>query len=172
MHHAFTHSSLDFIVQKRTNRWYEQLEKLPEVKYSLPNIQIGETPFYFENNTQAAHFNYKYPVPSSSVNDIRMDRFDMTNKVSLPMRAAFVHLTPWMMNRETFYDKNIYGSAILPRTVFYTGVDASTKFYHNFDVSSISSVWTLTGCATCHSTVKYAYNHPPYSVLNLNKLVA
>jgi hypothetical protein len=162
MHHAFTHSSLDFIVQKRTNRWYEQLEKLPEVKYSLPNIQIGETPFYFENNTQAAHFNYKYPVPSSSVNDIRMDRLDMTNKVSLPMRAAFVHLTPWMMNRETFYDKDVYGSAILPRTVFYTGIDASTKFYRNFDVSSNFLGMDINGLRhVITPTVKYAYNHTP-----------
>ena len=32
LHHSFNFSSLDIYVQQRTNRWYDQLEKLPEQK--------------------------------------------------------------------------------------------------------------------------------------------
>ena len=48
-------------MQKRTNRWYSPgyLEKLPEIKYSLPSFQIADSPFYFDNNSSVGNYNMK-----------------------------------------------------------------------------------------------------------------
>ena len=162
IHRAFSHSSMDFLMQKRTNRWYTQLEKLPEIKYSMPNLQIGESPFYIENSSSLANFNYKYAVPSSSVNDINMKRFDTTNKFSLPMRVAFIQFTPFVSNRETFYDKDIYGSSIAPRTIFYSGADVNTKFYRIFNVKSNFLGMDINGLRHIITpTMGYSFNHEP-----------
>jgi LPS-assembly protein len=162
MHHSFDHSSVDAVLQKRVNRWYTQDEKLPEVKYNLPSLQLGDTPFYFENNTQAVSFNRKHPVPSPSTDDVNLNRFDTTNKFSLPMKVSFLNLTPFVMDRETVYDKDINGSAIAPRTVFYTGADVSTKFYRLFNVKSNFLGMDVNGLRHIITpSAGYAYNHEP-----------
>ncbi len=58
-HHSFNYSSLDFLMQKRTNRWYDPgyLEKLPEIKYSLPSFTIGNLPFYIDSSSSLGNYN-------------------------------------------------------------------------------------------------------------------
>jgi len=161
-HHSFNRSSMDVMLQKRTNRWYTQLEKLPEINYSLPSLQIGETPFYLENYAQFANYNYKHAVPSAASDDTSLLRFDTTNKISLPTRVSFIRLTPFAMNRETFYDANVYGSSIAPRTIFYAGTDASTKFYRVFNVKSNLLGMDINGLRHIITpTITYSYNHRP-----------
>jgi lipopolysaccharide assembly outer membrane protein LptD (OstA) len=162
LHHTFNYANMDILLQKRTNRWYTQLEKLPEIKYSLPGFQIGESPFYFENNTQAANFNYKYAVPSDSSNDIDVMRLDTSNKFYLPTRVAFIQLAPFVKSQETYYNKNVYGSSTVLRTIFYTGVDASTKFYRIFNVKSNFLKLDINGLRHIITpTATYSYNHEP-----------
>jgi len=167
VHHLFSYSSLDFLMQKRINRWYTQLEKLPEIKYTLPNIRIGETPFYFENNTQLANFNYKHAVPSPSTDDISMVRLDTSNKFSLPMKVAFLRLSPFVMSRETFYNKDVYDSSFLARTIFYSGAEVSAKFYRIFDVKSNFLGMDINGLRHIITpTISYTYNHEPTILRN------
>ncbi|MFH1441360.1 MAG: LPS assembly protein LptD [Candidatus Omnitrophota bacterium] len=161
-HKSFVYSSLDIISQKRINRWYTQLEKLPEAQYSMPSLQIGSTPLYFENSSSVANFSYKHAVPSPSSDDIKDTRVDTRNKISMPMKVAFINFTPYVANEETFYNQDIYGSSVHPRTIFYTGAELSTKFYKilefktNFlglDIKRLRHIIT--------PTVGYSYNHKP-----------
>lgn len=164
LHHSFDYSSADVLVQKRTNRWYSQLEKLPEARYDLPNIQLGETPFYFSDSTLAGSYNYKYPVPSPSTADISVSRLDTTNKISLPSRISFVNVTPFVGMRQTVYDRDVNGDSMLdsPRSVFLTGVDASTKFYRLFDVQTDAFGLDINGLRHIITpTIGYAYNPEP-----------
>jgi hypothetical protein len=133
-HHSFNYSSMDFLMQKRINRWYSQEEKLPEIKYSLPSLQLGETPFYFDNSSSYVNYNYKNAVPSLSFNDVTANRFDTTNKFSLPTKAAFIKLTPFISGQDSYSDKSTYGAT--STIVFSTGSDASTKFYRLFNIKS------------------------------------
>lgn len=166
LHRSFNYSSVDLLVQKRVNRWYEQLEKLPEVKYSLPSIQLGETPVYFENSTQAASFNKKKPVPSPSTDDVSLFRLDMSNKFSLPMKVAFVSFTPFVRSEQTYYDKNIYGASTVLRSVFYSGADMSTKFYRIFNLNSNFLGMQINGLRHIITpSIGYSFNHEP-SVLS------
>ncbi|MFA5276818.1 MAG: LptA/OstA family protein, partial [Candidatus Omnitrophota bacterium] len=86
LHHAFGYSSLDFLIQQRTNRWYNPgfLEKLPEVKFSMPSYRIGDTPFYFDNNSTGGTYNLKNSTTTpdstiASTPDTHVNRLDTTN---------------------------------------------------------------------------------------------
>lgn len=161
-HHSFTNSSMDLLVQKRTNRWYSQLEKLPEIKYNLPSLQIAELPLYFENNSQAANFNKKNAVPSPSTDDVSVNRFDTFNKIYLPAKVSFIDLVPFAASRQTYYDKDINGASDSLRTVFYTGAEASTKFYRIFDVKPNFLGLDINGLRhVITPTISYSYNHDP-----------
>jgi len=162
LHRAFDYSSADILVQKRTNRWYSQWEKLPEAKYSLPTVQIASTPFFFENNLSAAEYNYKNSVPSPSTSDIEVGRVDTKNKLSLPMKIAFISFTPFTAVEETYYSRNVFDSSIHPRTVFFTGADVSTKFYRLFDVRTNALGLDINGIRHIVTpSIGYAYNHEP-----------
>lgn len=173
LHKNFTYSNMDFFIQKRTNRWYDPgyLEKIPEIKYNLSSLQIAETPLYFTNTSSAGNFNKKNtststPTANDTNPDVHVNRLDTSNKLSLPMRVAFINLSPFVMNRETFYDKYAVGSSTPPRTVFYGGADASTKFYRIFNVKSNflgMEINSLRHIIT--PSIGYAYNHEP-TVLN------
>ena len=154
-HHNFSYSSADIIVQPRTNSWFSQLEKLPEIKYSMPSVQLGDTLFYFENASSFANYN----VVPGGANSTRLDSF---NKFSRPFRVAFINLTPFVGSRQTFYDKDINGASIAPRTVFYSGADASTRFYRIFNVNSNLLGLDINGLRHIITpSVGYAYNHQP-----------
>ncbi len=171
LHHSFDYSSIDFLLEKRVNRWYAQTEKLPEIKYSLPSSQIYETPFYFENNSSFESLNQKAPVPSPSTNDVNVNKFDTTNKLSLPSKVAFIQVTPFVSSRQTFYDKDINGASLLgaPRTVFSTGADASTKFYRIFNIKSDLLGLNINDLRhVITPTMGYVYQHTP--TIESNKL--
>ena len=162
-HHSFTRSSIDLLVQKRTNHWYDQLDKLPEVKYTLPSWQIGESPFYFENNSSLSNFNKKATTLPATADDVTMTRFDITNKVSLPMKVSFFQIAPFVSSRQTLYDKGVDGDTDLPiRTIFYSGADLSTKFYRILNVKSHFLGMDINGLRHIITpTISYSYNHEP-----------
>ncbi len=159
--HAFPNSSLNVLFQKRVNQWFNQTEKLPEVSYTLPDIQIGESPFYYENLTSAASYNIK----NTSVNpytDTTVSRLDFSNKFSMPMRVAFFKLSPFVRNEETLYDKSADDRTAPVRSVFYTGADMSTKFYRLYDVKSNFLGMDINGLRHILTpTVSYNYNPEP-----------
>ncbi len=162
VHHNFQYSSLDVLMQERVNHWYDQLDKNPELKYNLPNIQIAGTPFYFENNSVLSNFNKKASASPVSLDDETVARLDTTNKFSLPSKVAFIELTPFVASRQTIYDKGADGSSFPVRTIFYTGTSASTKFYRVFDAKSNFlnlDINSLRHIIT--PTISYSYNHEP-----------
>jgi len=175
-HHSFNYSSLDFLMQKRTNRWYSRgyLESLPEIKYSLPSFQVADTPFYIDNASSLGNYNKKNTstmtpaenntttAPDTETHDVHVNRFDTSNKLSLPMKVAFVQFTPFVMNRMTFYDKRAITSTIAPRTVFYSGADMSTKFYRLLNLRTNFLKLDINGLRHIITpTIGYAYNHEP-----------
>jgi len=163
-HHSFNYSSIDVLLQKRTNHWFDQLDKQPEIDYSLPSIQLGTSPLYFENVTQLANYNKKttFTTTPATTGDITVTRFDTTNKLSLPTKVGFIEFKPFASSRQTFYDKGANGESGIVRTIFSGGVDLSTKFYRIFDVKT--NFMGLDINALRHiitPTVGYLYTHTP-----------
>jgi len=158
-HHAFNYSSTDIIFQKRTNHWFSQIEKLPEVNYNLPNIQVGDTPFYFEDSSQLGNYNNIATAPNDN---LTVFRIDTNNKVSLPMKIAFFKVNPFLQSRQTFYDKGENGETGIVRTIFYSGADISTKFYRVFDVKSNFLGMDINGLRHIITpSIAYLYTHTP-----------
>lgn len=158
--HAFDYSSLNILAQKRTNRWYTQTEKLPEVLFDLPEYKLGETPVYFNNTTAAANLNNKQSAPSDFHQHVT--RFDTYNQFSLPFKASLLWLTPFVGSRETFYSQDRQGDSLNPRTVFYSGVDINTKLYRIYDVNSDFWGMDINGLRHVFTpSARFAYNHAP-----------
>lgn len=163
--HSFANSSLNFLLQKRTNRWYvhsykQPDEKLPEINYDLPSYQLWRLPFYFKNKTQFSSLTNKNAAPSDIDDDVV--RFDSYNQLSLPTKLVFFWFTPFVGVRETFYSKDKYGSSLDPRTTFYSGADLSTKFYRTFDFSTNFLKLGIQGIRHVISpALQYSYNHSP-----------
>ncbi|MBU4346549.1 MAG: LPS export ABC transporter periplasmic protein LptC [Candidatus Omnitrophica bacterium] len=134
LHRTFDYSSLDFLMQKRINRWYDQEEKLPEIKYTFPSLQLGESPFYFENLSSYVNYNDKNAVPSPSWDDTTENRFETMNKISLPAKASFFKLVPFVSSQQNFHDKDVYGWTLI--NIFTVGSEVTTKFYRLFNIKS------------------------------------
>ncbi|MCK9430094.1 MAG: hypothetical protein M0R17_08830, partial [Candidatus Omnitrophica bacterium] len=166
-HHAFDYSSLDVLLQKRTNHWFDQLDKMPEINYNLPSLQLGNTPLYFEDSTQFGAYNKSEDIttPSHPVPDYpgaSVTRLDTTNTLSLPTRISFIRLKPFVASRQTLYDKGENGQHGIIRTIFYSGVDVSTKFFRTYkaktnflglDINDLRHIIT--------PGVGYLYTHVP-----------
>jgi hypothetical protein len=162
------------LIEKRINRWYDPgyLEKLPELKFSMPSYKIGDSYFYFDNLSSLGNYNKKnsstFP-DTSNTPDTHVNRLDTTNKFSLPFRLAFIQMQPFVSNRATYYSRDIDGKSIAPRSIFYTGVDVSTKFYRLFNIQSNFLKMDINGLRHIVTpTISYNYNHKPS--INKNKL--
>ena len=161
-HHAFPNSTFDFLMQERTNHWYDQLSKTPEARYSLPGFKLGVTPLYFDSNTDVANFDKKASMAPVSGDEVDMARLDTTNKLLLPLKVAFLELTPFIANRETIYDKGADGATLPIRTIFYGGMNLSTKFYRLFDIKSNFLGMDINGLRHVMTpTVQYTYTNEP-----------
>ncbi|MBN2831200.1 MAG: LPS-assembly protein LptD [Candidatus Omnitrophica bacterium] len=168
-HHSFGYSSIDILAQKRVNHWFDQLDKLPEIKYTLLSVQLWETPLYFENSSIFANFNKKASMYPETADELSMNRFDIINKLSMPMKLAFIEFTPFVKDRQIIYDKGADGKTLPVNTVFYAGADLSTKFYRIFDIKTNFLGLNLNGVRHIITpTVGYSYNHAP--TISANKL--
>ncbi len=165
MSHAFNYSSISLLAQQQTNHWYTHTdlvpdEKLPEVTYSLPEYKLGESPVYFQNMTSIASLANKNVLPSGLSQDVH--RFDTYNQLSLPFRASIFSLRPFAGSRETYYSRDVNGDSLGPRTVFYSGMDMSTKLYRIYDVNSNFLGLDINGLRHIVTPlIGYAYNHTP-----------
>lgn len=161
-HHSFSYSSIDILAQKRVNKWFDQLDKLPEIRYVLPNIKLGNTPLYFENNTVFTSFNKKSSMSPVTTDDLSMTRLDIINKISLPMKLAFIEFAPFLKDRQVIYDKGANGKTLPVNTIFYVGADLSTKFYRFFNFKTNALGLNLDGFRHIITpTISYSYNHAP-----------
>jgi len=168
IHRAFPYSSLDVYIQKRVNRWYDSgyLERLPELLYTMPSLQFGNTSLYYESTSTAGNYNKKNtssatPLTNPLTPDTHVNRIDTTNKFSYPMKVAFIQMTPNVTSRQTFYDKDVNANAVI-RTVFSSGADLSTKFYRIFNIKTNFlglNIKDLRHIIT--PTVAYSYGHTP-----------
>ncbi|MDP2927228.1 MAG: LPS assembly protein LptD, partial [Candidatus Omnitrophota bacterium] len=169
-HHAFNYSSLDVLLQLRTTKWFNQIEKKPEINYNLPSLQLGESPLYFENVSQLGNYNKKKVVtsdPSAAIysqdrDNVTDTRLDTKNTFSLPTKIAFIQFKPFVSSRQTFYDQGANDQSGIIRTIFYSGADMSTKFYRIYNVKT--NFLGLDINALRHiitPSIGYLYTHPP-----------
>lgn len=161
-HHSFSSSSVDILMQKRVNHWFDQLEKLPEIKYNLAGVKLGDWPLYFEQSTILTNFNKKASMYPETLEDVDVLRLDVNNKFSLPFKLAFLEITPFVKDRQIVYDKDKYGKNLPVNTIFYSGAELTAKFYRDFDVDADFLKLNLKKIRhIVKPRITYSYNHRP-----------
>ncbi len=168
-HRSFTYGSVDFLMQPRVNSWYNAgfVEKLPEIQYTLPSFHIGETPFYFDQSSLAGNYNMKNTntdIRDSGTPDRHMNRLNTNNKLSMPVKVAFIKLTPFVNHQGTYYQEGdpSAGAKNLFRTIFSSGAEASTKFFRIFKIKSNFLGLDINDVRHIITpTINYTYQHTP-----------
>jgi len=152
--------SLNLLTQKRTNRFYEEVERLPEIKLDINEQKVLESPFYFKNTSSLSNLIKKNTAPSDVDTDVV--RFDTYNQISIPKKISFLETKPYVGFRETCFTKDINGDENKFRSIFYSGIDLSTRFFriYNFktdfldlDINRIRHV--------INPQIRYSYIHSP-----------
>lgn len=120
-------------VQKRTNRFFSTVERLPEVKFTWNRREIMNTNFYYRAEHDFVNFNKKF---ARSALDEDVVRFDTFHEISYPMHLLGLEVVPFGNARESWYSKNKFGEEGIERHVLGNGVDVSTRFYKVYDVET------------------------------------
>ena len=126
--------SLDILAQPRVNSFYETVERLPDVKLTGIRQQLGVSPFYYESDSSAGYFRYKF------ADDLQPEysaaRADTYHQITLPRNYfGWLNVTPRAGGRFTYYSEAEGDKATTQeqyRTVFNTGVEFSTKMSRIF----------------------------------------
>jgi hypothetical protein len=150
------------LAKRRFNKIFSRVEYQPELKFNIPSIRIfggsdteeddmegdgtgeydtegdntgGGNRLYWNSDNSFANLSRKYAYPSDLDEDTV--RFDSYNRLSCSSDLGFLHLTPYVGARETFYTKDKYGDdSWWHRHIFYTGASMDTKIYRIFNVNS------------------------------------
>ncbi len=153
--------TLSLLSQKRLNRFYAEVEKLPELKLETVSRKIGNSPVYFKSTTSAAYLTDRQISPTDMEDS--STRIDTFNKFSIPKKIGFIETNPYVGYRATYYgDTKENGYEDVVRGAFYSGIDLSTKFYKIFEVESDFMGMDIKRLRhVFNPAINYSYIHPP-----------
>ncbi|MEW5894601.1 MAG: LPS assembly protein LptD [Candidatus Omnitrophota bacterium] len=133
--HALPYATLSGRADYRVNRFVSTVERLPEISYIMPSLEIFDSNFYWENTTTYSNLKKKDASPVDAYP--KTERFDVDNEVSYPKKIGFIETRPFVGTRHTYYSRTkepMMQNEV--RGLFRTGVDLSTKFYRIFNAQT------------------------------------
>ena len=159
---SWSNYSASFLGQRRFNKVFPRLEYQPELRFNVSSLRIGAegSKYYWSSENSFANLSWKEEHPSDVDEDVV--RTDSYNQISRASKLGFLHITPYIGGRQTYYTKDKYGDADCWRGAFYTGVDVETKFYRILNVNT--NFWGLDINNLRHvitPSVGYDYIHSP-----------
>ncbi|MCQ9208579.1 MAG: hypothetical protein NG712_04290 [Omnitrophica bacterium] len=162
--------SLSLLGKRRFNKVFARTEYQPELKLDISSVKIGgeNSKFYWKSENSFANLSKKEAHPSNVDEDTV--RFDTFNKISRVTKLGFLHITPFVGERQTYYTKDKNGEGGFFRGAFNTGVDVETKFFRIFNVNT--NKWGLDINNLRHViTPKVAYGYIRTPTILPEKLV-
>ena len=95
-------------IYHRVNEFYDSINRMPDAWVDVLNTQIGETPFYYESQTQGGFLQHEfadYDLPGQKVtNSYDTLRIDTRQAIFLPEKLfGFLSLVPRAVYRGTYY---------------------------------------------------------------------
>ena len=126
--------SLDVLTQPRVDNFLETVERLPDVRLSGFQQQLGTTPFYYESESSIGYYQMLFP----ETNGINADalryaagRADTYHQLTLPETFfGWLNVTPRVGGRFTYYTESSgpgTNTEEETRGVFNTGAEVSFK---------------------------------------------
>jgi LPS-assembly protein len=130
--------SLDALTTPRVNNFFDQVERLPDVKLTGWRQQVFDTPVYYESESSAGYYRQMFASPNNSLagtsgtNNYAAARADTFQQLLLPMTFfGWLNVTPRAGGRLTYYSEETGPGGTTNeetyRKVFNTGVDVSFK---------------------------------------------
>ncbi len=126
--------SLDVLTEPRLNNWLETVERLPDVRLSGFQQQLGSTPVYYESESSVGYYRRLFPETNGIDADLlnySAGRADTYHQLTLPETFfGWLNVTPRVGGRFTYYTESS-GPGINTeeetRGVFNTGAEVSFK---------------------------------------------
>ena len=126
--------SLDVLAQPRVDNWLETVERLPDVRLSGFQQELGNTPVYYESESSVGYYRRLFPETNGIDADAlkyAAGRADTYHQLTLPETLfGWLNLTPRVGGRFTYYTESD-GPGINTeeetRGVFNTGAEATFK---------------------------------------------
>jgi len=126
--------SLDVLVEPRVNHWLETVERLPDVRLTGFQQQLGSTPVYYNSESTLGFYEHLFPETNGINADAlnyQAGRADTYHQLTLPETFfGWLNVTPRVGGRFTYYTASS-GPGINTdeetRGVFNTGAEVSFK---------------------------------------------
>ncbi len=158
--------SLSLFSQKRVNRFFTKVERLPEIKLDVRKKRLGDTRFYYKGETALVNLNKKL-ANSEENSDIEANRLDACNEVSyvtkLPGWFNFIGFAPYAGTRQTYYSKNLDEERKnFIRGAYYGGWNMETRIYKIYPLEDIYAGVKVNRLRhLIIPGIKYEYVHEP-----------
>jgi LPS-assembly protein len=128
---AWQNWSLDALAEPRVNGFFENVERLPEVRLTGFPQQIFDTPLYYESQSSVGWYRHRFSDTNFTMEPYSASRADTFHQITLPETFfGWLNVTPRAGGRFTSYSQAEGPGATTTeenRTVFNTGADVSTK---------------------------------------------
>ena len=154
--HIGEYISFGGLVNHRANKFYQNVNRIPELWFDTTLLELGETGLYYESQTAGSFLQYEYAdydngLPVADSYDTF--RFDSRHELSYPLKLDFLSVVPRTAYRGTYYSttkvtryeeyspdgtntatRTIFedGDAKL-RSIFEVGTEVSFKAYGFYD---------------------------------------
>jgi len=153
--------SVGVLSQHRVNQFFTETEYQPEVNLDIKNQRVFDNlPVYYKGAYSAASLVKKNANSDIDDDAVRLDGYDELSTVFMPVRP--VSLRPYIATRQTWYSKDKNGDEDLARGIFYSGIDASTRFYKTYNLETKIAGRQMHGLRhVLTPLVRYGYNHKP-----------
>ena len=123
--------NLSMLAQPRVNAFYQNIDRVPDLKLSGTRHRIGDSPFFYDTESSVGYLRRRYDNASAN-NDYGLLRADTLHQIYLPKTyGGWLNVTPRIGGRLTHYgetDGTGSSKTRSERYVFNTGVEMSTKF--------------------------------------------
>jgi LPS-assembly protein len=126
--------SLDVLTQPRVDNFLETVERLPDVRLSGFQQQVGATPVYYESESSGGYYRRLFPETNSAFGEAtnyQAGRADTYHQLTLPVTLfGWLNITPRVGGRFTYYTEGHGpGGALEEQTrgVFNTGAEVTFK---------------------------------------------
>lgn len=111
---SYTHNgsylSFGATVNHRVNKFYQNVNRLPELWLDSTSIELGRSGIYYESSTSGGFLEYEYAdydTTNSVPDSYDSLRIDSRHKLSMPVKVDFVSLVPRVAWRGTYYSETL-----------------------------------------------------------------
>ncbi len=124
--YSFAGSSFSLLMQKRVNRFFSDVEYLPQLEHNFYSQVLGLSRFYLQSDNKIGNLNNTSANSGEGSDAFRIHSHNVLDHVN---NIKWLNVNPFVGYYTTFYSRNGTGQDNILRLVPEFGVNLSTKLY-------------------------------------------